>query len=316
MSHTIGMDIGGTKVLAGVVDSQGTILHTTRRPTPADDVFGTRDVIVEVIHELVGKFEVEAVGIGAAGWIDAGRSTVLYAPNLAWRAEPLRDTIAGEVNLPVVVENDANAAAWAEYRFGAAQGAQSLVLLTVGTGIGGGIVVNGAMMRGAHGIAAEFGHVLAVADGHPCGCGARGCLEQYSSGTALVRYARAAARDSVPSGSAHTLLTEVNGDLDKIDGPAVTRAAQAGDPTALAAFNEVGRWLGYGMADVVQVLDPDVIIIGGGVSEAGDLLMEPARRAYAERLIQRGKLPVAEIRQASMGNSAGLVGAADLARQR
>lgn len=316
MGLTIGMDIGGTKVLAGVVDPEGTVLTQIRRATPADDVTGTRQVIVSAIAELAAEYDVEAVGIGAAGWIDADRSTVLYAPNLAWRAEPLREAIARDVNLPVVVENDANAAAWAEFRFGAGQGAKWLVMMTVGTGIGGGIVVDGALLRGAHGIAAEFGHTLAVADGHPCGCGARGCLEQYTSGTALVRYARAAARDAGPSGAAHELLVQVGGDIDKINGPAITQAARNGDPTAHAAFVETGRWLGFGMANIVQILDPDVIVVGGGVSEAGELLLEPARRAYADRLVQRGRLPVAEIRQARLGNLAGLVGAADLARQR
>ncbi|WP_018351067.1 ROK family glucokinase [Longispora albida] len=306
MGLAIGVDIGGTKVLAGVVDDAGKVIAEARRDTPADDVARTRDLIVEVITELAAAHDCEAAGIGAAGWIDAGRSTVLYAPNLAWRREPLRDSIAAQVTLPVFVDNDANAAAWAEYRFGAGQGARSLVLLTVGTGIGGGIILDGHLVRGAHGIAAEFGHTLAVEDGHPCGCGARGCLEQYTSGTALVRYARAS----------QDLLARVAGDPSKLDGPAVTRAAQDGDPAARAAFAEAGRWLGYGMADAVQILDPDVIVVGGGVSEAGELLLDPARRAYAERLAQRGKLPVADIRLARLGNQAGLVGAADLARTR
>ncbi|MEV6525383.1 ROK family glucokinase [Longispora sp. NPDC051575] len=314
MGLTIGIDVGGTKVLAGVVDADGTVIAQARRDTPADDVGRTRELIVDVIRELSAAHPVDAVGIGAAGWIDAQRSTVLYAPNLAWRHEPLRDSVAADIDLPVVVENDANAAAWAEFRFGAGQGTDSLVLLTVGTGIGGGIVLAGNLVRGEHGIAAEFGHTLAVADGHPCGCGARGCLEQYTSGTALVRYARAAVRDG-GTGPAAELLALVGGDVDKIDGPTVTRAARDGDPTARAAFAEIGRWLGYGMADAVQILDPAVIVVGGGVSEAGELLLDPARRAYADRLTQRGKLPVAEIRQARLGNLAGLVGAADLARR-
>ena len=156
VSLTIGVDIGGTKVLGGVVDPQGTVIETARKPTPADDVAATRDTIVEVARELAAKHPVEAVGIGAAGWIDASRSTVLFAPNLAWRQEPLRDYVQSAVDLPVVVENDANAAAWAEFRFGAAEDADdSMVMLTVGTGIGGGIVLGGRLLRGAHGIAAE-----------------------------------------------------------------------------------------------------------------------------------------------------------------
>ena len=195
MSLTIGVDIGGTKVLGGVVDAQGNVLRTSRRPTPANDVGATRDVIVDVVRELVAQHAVEAVGIGAAGWIDASRSTVLFAPNLAWRDEPLRDYVSAAIDVPVVVENDANVAAWAEFKYGAAADADdSMVLFTVGTGIGGGIVLGGQLLRGAHGIAAEVGHMLAVPEGHLCGCGRLGCIEQYASGNALVRFARAGAR--------------------------------------------------------------------------------------------------------------------------
>lgn len=314
MTLTIGVDVGGTKVLAGVVDPEGKVLAETRRQTPADDVSGTLATIIEVIRELTHGREIEAVGIGAAGWIDEGRSTVLFAPNLAWKEEPLRDKVAAEVGLPVVVENDANVAGWAEFRFGAAEGADSSVLLTVGTGIGGAIVLGGMLIRGAHGIAAEFGHTLAVPDGHLCGCGRRGCLEQYASGRALVREAKRIV--VAEPGRAGELLARAGGDPERIDGPTVTSAAQAGDPAAQDAFKEVGRWLGIGMADLVQVLDPEMIVVGGGVIEAGELLLAPARVACAEALAQRSRLRFAEIRAAEMGAHAGVVGAGDLARRR
>lgn len=314
MGLTIGVDIGGTKVLGGVVDDDGKVLISARRPTPAEDVAKTRDVIVDVVRELAEGRQIEAVGIGAAGWIDAARSTVLFAPNLAWRDEPLRDSVSAGTGLPVVVENDANVAAWAEFRYGAAADADdSMVLFTVGTGIGGGIVLGGQIVRGAHGIAAELGHVQAVPNGHPCGCGRRGCIEQYASGNALVRFAQNGAKDD--PGKAAILLAKADGDAAGISGPMVTEAAREGDPIAIDAFHQIGTWLGVAMADMVQILDPQVIVIGGGVIEAGDLLLSPARDSFIENLAHRAKSPIADVRAAKMGNTAGIVGAADLARQ-
>jgi glucokinase len=311
---TIGVDIGGTKVLGGVVDSAGTVLAQARRDTPAEDVAQTLARIVEVIAELSEKYDVDAIGIGAAGWIDAKRSTVLFAPNLAWRNEPLRDEIARHVTVPVVVENDGNTAAWAEFQYGAAADAdESMVLFTVGTGIGGGIVLGGELIRGAHGIAGELGHTLLVPDGHLCGCGRRGCIEQYASGSALVRFARATA--AAQPEQAKVLLDLAHGEVAEINGPLVTQAARLGDAAATDAFAQVGHWLGQGLADMVQILDPQVLVVGGGVVDAGDLLMQPTRASFTAALAQRGRLPVAEVRPALMGNAAGLVGAADLARR-
>jgi glucokinase len=312
---TIGVDVGGTKVLGGVVTPDGQVLATERRATPPDDAEQTAVVIAEVVEVLVdGHPDVEALGVGAAGWIDAQRSTVMFAPNVAWRNEPLRDRIAQKVGLPVVVENDANAAAWAEYRFGAARGAPELLLITIGTGIGGGIVADGKLFRGAYGVAAEFGHVRVVPDGLPCGCGRRGCFEQYCSGRALVRQARALA-EADPHYSKR-LLELAGGDVDAIQGPQVTQAAEEGDPAAIEAFDVIGKWLGQGLADLVSIWDPGLIVVGGGVAEAGDLLLRPTRDAYVAALGPRTQLPVADIRAAELGNTAGLIGAADLARIR
>ncbi len=315
MSLTIGVDIGGTKVLGGVVEEDGTVIAEARRDTPAEDTGETLDRILEVIEELAGSYDVEAVGIGAAGWIDANRSTVLFAPNLAWRDEPLREEIQSRTSLPIVVENDANVAAWAEFRFGAAKDADdSMVMFTIGTGIGGGIVLGGELVRGAHGIAAELGHVLMVRDGHPCGCGSRGCIEQYASGNALSRFARESIAMDPSAGE--ELLKLADNDITKVSGPMVTQAARDGDKLALNAFEQAGYWLGQALGDITQILDPQVLVVGGGVIEAGDLLLKPARLAYIDRLPQRSKFPVAEIVAASMGNTAGVVGAADLARRR
>ncbi|MCL9762350.1 ROK family glucokinase [Frankia sp. AiPa1] len=308
----MGVDVGGTKVAAGVVDGAGTILAAVRRPTPGHSSEEVADTIAAVVAELSAEFDVRAVGIGAAGWIDADRSRVIFAPNLAWRDEPLRDRVSDRVGLPVVVENDANATAWAEYRFGAGRGRSDLICLTVGTGIGSGFVLGGELFRGAFGIGAETGHMRLVSGGHLCGCGNHGCWEQYASGRALVRLARQVVADD-PS-AATAMLDACGGDSDRLTGPDVTEAARKGDPAALHCLTEVGHWLGEGMASLAAVLDPDRFVIGGGVSDAGDLLLGPARARFARVLPGRGHRPMAEVVAAELGGQAGLVGAADLAR--
>ena len=312
MTLAIGVDVGGTKVAAGVVDEKGTILAKARRPTPSAYPRDVEQTIADLVTELRVGHEIFAIGIGAAGFVDAERSTVLFAPNLAWRDEPLREEVSKLVGLPVVVENDANAAAWGEYRFGAGQGQADLVCITVGTGIGGGIVLSGRLYRGRFGVGAEFGHMQAVPDGRPCGCGQRGCWEQYCSGRALVR----AAREKVQAGAAgiERLLELGGGTAEGIEGLEVTKAAQEGDPAAIACFDEIGHWLGQGMADLAAVLDPGCFVVSGGVAEAGELLLAPARAAFAERLTGGTHRPHAEILLAALGNEAGMVGAADLAR--
>jgi glucokinase len=312
---TIGVDIGGTKVAAGVVDEQGDIVASARRDTPSRDPAAIESIIADVVEELRASHEVEAVGIGAAGFVDAARSTVVFAPNLAWRDEPLRAAIEARCGLPVVVENDANAAAWAEARFGAGRGRGYLVILTLGTGLGGGLVVDGELYRGRRGIAAEFGHMVVEPGGRRCGCGGRGCWERYASGTALVREAQELA--SVSPAIAVRLLELAGGTPEAITGLAVTEAAQDGDEAALEAFRVVGTWLGHGMASLAAVLDPGMFVLGGGVSAAGELVREPAARALQERITARAyREDVPSVRLAELGPEAGIVGAADLARHR
>ena len=311
---TIGVDVGGTKVAAGVVDEAGSILARTRRATPSASPADVEDVIADCVQDLRAGRDIEAVGIGAAGFIDADRSRVLLAPNLSWRDEPLRDAVAARVGLPVVVENDANAAAWGEHRFGAGRGEPDLVVVTVGTGIGGGIVMDRRLHRGRFGIAAEFGHLQVVPGGRRCGCGQSGCWEQYCSGRALLREAREIA--DVRRAYGARLLELGEGRPEGLKAVDVTQAAQEGDPAARECFEVVGGWLGQGLADLSAVLDPGAFVIGGGVADAGELLLEPARRAFAERLTGTGWRPHAQIRPAQLGNDAGLVGAADLARSR
>lgn len=314
MGLTIGVDVGGTKVAAGVVDEHGTIIRKSKRPTPSVDPEKTANAISEAVAELRTDYDVEAVGLGAAGFVDETRSTVLFAPNLAWRNEPLKDKVEDLVGLPVVVENDANAMAWAEARFGVGRDVAHLICITLGTGIGGGLVVGGELYRGRWGMGGEWGHYRVVPDGRRCGCGNRGCWEQYASGRALVREARELA--AVAPALAGRLLELGNGELESITGPEVTQAAREGDSAAVECFRVVGSWFGQGLADLAAIIDPAMFIVGGGLSEAGDLLLDPAREAYGKALTGRGHRPLAPVRVAALGPDAGMVGAADLARRR
>ena len=355
MGLTVGVDVGGTKIAAGVVDEDGTIVTTSRRESPASDSEAVESTIAELVLELKKEHAIEAVGVGAAGFVDVRRSTVLFAPNIAWRDEPLKAELERLTDLPVVVENDANAAAWGEFAFGCGKDVDDFLLVTVGTGVGGGIVLDGQLHRGAFGVAAEIGHFRVVPNGRPCGCGNLGCWEQYASGSALVRDAqervaaggadvgglleRAGGRkcgcgnlgcwEQYASGSALVRaarevaherkddarrLLQLAGSIDNIDGPTVTMAANEGDPAAIDCFDEIGRWLGQGMADLSAILDPGRFVVGGGVADAGELLLAPARSTYANSLSGRGYRPLADIVAATLGADAGLIGAADLAR--
>jgi glucokinase len=312
---SIGVDIGGTKILAGIVTEDGEVKATARRATPRNDANDVLDLVADVVNELVeGASEpLDGVGLGVAGLVDADRSKVYFAPNLRWSQVPVRALLEASTGLPVVVENDGNVAAWGEFRFGAGRGVRDLTLVTVGTGIGGGIVINDALFRGAHGVAGEIGHINAVPDGRPCGCGRNGCLEQYASGNALVREARLLAAER--RSEAGALLELGDGTPEGVQGLHVTEAAKAGDPVAMGAFSIVGTWLGRGLADLAATLDPEVFVIGGGVSEAGDLLLASARQTLADKLIGQQNRPAPAVRTAELGNTAGLIGAADLARQ-
>ena len=280
---TVGVDIGGTKVSGGLVDETGTIVGRTRRDTPHRSTAPSvvEDAIVSVVEELLAQTErdaVRAVGIGAAGFVSADRSRVVFAPHLSWRDEPLRESLSRRVHLPITVDNDANAALWAEHRFGVAQ---------------------------------DFGHMQVVPSGLRCECGNRGCWEQYSSGNALVREARGLVGARSPVAS--DLLARADGDPANLTGPMITEAARAGDRTSVELLAEIGTWLGVGMANLAAAIDPEVFVVGGGVSAAQDLLLGPAREAFGRQLTGRGYRPQARIEVATLGPDAGLIGAAALA---
>ncbi len=309
----VGVDVGGTKVYAAEIAVDGSVVSLARHTTPGRrvEVDLLEDTLVAAVTEVAAGRRLGAVGLAAAGFVDAPGERVMFAPHLPWRGEYVRERLTKRLGVPVFLDNDANCAARAESRFGAAREASSALVITLGTGIGGAIMIDGAVFHGRHGMAGEFGHMQVVPDGHSCECGRRGCWEQYSSGNALVRFARARI------GQEPTVLSDMcGGDPERLDGPMVTLAATEGDLVARQAFVSVGEWLGVGLANLVAAFDPEVIVVGGGVSAAGDKLLDPARAALARSLVGASERDVPPVMQAQFGPEAGVVGAADLARKR
>lgn len=295
--HSIGIDIGGTKIAGAVVDDFGVIISKLQVPSPAHNALQMEDAIVGLIHKLSKGINVASAGVAAAGFIDAGQSTVYYAPNIAWRNEPLKDKLEARIDLPIVIENDANAAGWAEYRFGAGKSFTHMTMLTLGTGVGGAIIANGELFTGGFGAGAELGHLRVEPDGLECGCGQRGCIEAYGSGRALLRYLREETG---------------NEDLEADEGKELL---ENGDKAAWRAVDTLGTWVGVACASLSAVLDPQVYVIGGGVAAAGEHLLKPIRESFVNNVSAQGYHPEPEFRIAEMVNDAGVVGAADLARK-
>lgn len=310
----IGIDIGGTKIASGVVDQDGVIIEKLRRETPSTSPAEVLNAIADIAETFRRNHHIHSIGIGAAGFVDATQSTVQFSPHLAWRNEPLRDAVFRRTGLPVLVDNDANASGWAEWRFGAAQNESDLVLITLGTGIGGALVIDGQTYRGHYGLAGEFGHMQVVPDGHPCECGNNGCWEQYASGRVLTRRARAAATEGTELGK--LLLSSAGGSVEAIEGSHVTETATEGNAEAIEWIADVGQWLGVGIANLAAAFDPGIFVIGGGVSDAGEMLIGPARTAFSKALTGRGYRAEARIVRAHLGPEAGLIGAADMSRLR
>ena len=311
--NAIGIDIGGTKVLGGVVTGTGEILATARRDTPREGGRALTEAIANVATELAQQYPVDSIGVSAAGFISSDRQTMLATPNISnWNGVNLVAELTEILRKKIVLENDANAAAWGEFKFGAGRGRNDLMMLTLGTGVGGGLILDGAVFRGAFGIGAELGHIRLVPDGHLCGCGIRGCLEQYASGSGLMRHAREAI-DASPL-LARNLLDRGDGTIEGLRGHHITEAARDGDPVAIAAFNTIATYLGAGIASLCAVIDPSCVVLGGGVTDAGELFLGPTRDAALRLIPFSGKHPYPEIVAAELGNHAGLVGVADLSR--
>jgi len=310
----IGVDLGGTKLLAGAVDSALNVHHRATRSAHAADHGEVLDTVVSAVAEVRDAVEgasgsVAAVGIGIPALIDTERGIAVMSTHLPLAGVPFRDLVAERIGLPVFVDNDANAAMLAEWRFGAARGFGDAALLTIGTGIGGGLVVGGALQRGSQGAGAELGHMVVQADGPPChgNCPNHGCLEALCSGTALAREARRLAGELPRSELGRALAAG-----REISGPLVTDLAHDGDAAAIEALAVIGRWLGVGVVTIVNMLNPDVVVIGGGVIAAGELLLAPARAVVAERAMSPSKEHV-RIVPARFGAESGMLGAATLA---
>jgi glucokinase len=309
---TLGLDLGGTKVLGVALSAGGEVVAECRRPTPRDEA-SLIEALAGVAEELrattadVG--EVVAVGVGAPGLVD--REGVLRAaPNLPFVDRlPLRENLAARLHLPVRADNDATCAAWGERELGAARGKDDAVVITLGTGIGGGIIAGGRLNRGANGFAGEIGHMVVEPHGPPCPCGQRGCWERYASGSGLGRLAREAAH----AGHAPGVLARAGGDPEGVRGEHVTRAAIEGDPGACAVFVRFAWWLALGLANLANIFDPEMFVIGGGLVEAGDVLFVPTREAFVGLVEAADRRPAIEIVPAALGEHAGALGAAALA---
>jgi glucokinase len=294
----VGVDVGGTKVLAVEISESGAVLRTARDSTPGrgDPASELEDALTRAVDAVRDGRELTAVGVSAAALIEPPGEVVRFAPHLPWREDRVRERLAARWGTRVVLDNDAHCAAEAELALGAGRDAGSFLLVNIGTGIGGGVVLDGRVWRGAGGMAGEFGHMQVVPDGLACECGLRGCWEQYCSGRALERVVR------VGLGS-------------HLDGPEVTERAKAGDELARQAFATIGTWLGVGLANLVAAFDPALLVVGGGVSSVGDLLLDPAREALARSLVASAHRTVPPIVPAALGSEAGAIGAALLARR-
>jgi len=309
-TETIGVDLGGTKMLIGVLSD--TEPHYEQREASTGQ---TEDELVELLVREVteardARPNVAAVGLGIPATIEHDKGVAVSAVNLPLSDLPIREIVSERVGLPVFVDNDGNVAALAEYLYGAARGKPHMVMLTVGTGIGGGLILDGEVYRGSTGAGAELGHVVIQADGPPCqgNCPNHGCVESLASGTALGREGRAAA-ESAPDSALGKVLAEGG----EIDGKAVTEAALAGDELAIGVFDLIGGRLGVACSSFANVFQPNAIVVGGGVIAAGDLLLEPARREVRQRALRpMNETPILE---ATLGNDAGMIGAAAMARR-
>jgi len=305
--NAIGVDVGGTKIAAGVVTPEGKLLNEVRYPSDGSTKV-LLDSIARAVREVRDGYEVGAVCLAVPGLILAQENKVIFSPNLPTiQGVALKDELEGRFDLPMTVENDANAAAWGEFRFGAGSEVDHLVFVTLGTGVGGGVITHGVLMRGAQGAGGELGHVTIQATGPRCGCGNHGCLESLASGTAITRRAREVAAKK-PNSALGKLASE-----RKLIGEDVTNLAHKGDEAALAVLEETGLWLGIGLAGFVNIFNPEVIAIGGGAAKAGDLILDRARKEMHLRARSPSR-DLVEIKEATLGAKSGVIGAAALAR--
>ena len=309
----IGIDVGGTGIKIGVVDEQGQLIHQGETPTLVGRPY--QEIIADMGHCALKVLDeakltvddVHSVGIGIPGIADAKTGNVIFCTNMGWKNVPLRESFQRRINKPFYVDNDANVAALAESIAGVSAGTSSSVFITLGTGIGCGIMINGKIWKGFHGIGGEMGHMILELDGEPCTCGNRGCLERYCSATALIQMAR-----RMVAGHPESLILSLAGnDPMKIVAKTVFDALREGDPFAEKLFRRYVSCLSQSIANVVNFLDPEVILLGGGVSKAGDVLLNAVREEYPKYVVY-GDMPMPPIRIAALGADAGIIGAAML----
>lgn len=303
MTEAIGVDLGGTKIAAGIVDETGAISARHEMPSDLDDASSVAEQIAGLVHALGGS-EGLGIGIGAAGIVDFSTGYYAFGPNTGLHDIDLAAIVAKETGAHVRLDNDANCAAWAEHRFGVGHGTKNFMCVTLGTGIGGGFVIDGRPFRGAHGGAAEIGHMLVDPDGPPCGCGRRGCWEQYASGLAMERVAREELA-AHPESALHT--NAVDG---RVRGPAITLAAREGDAFAKQIVDDMARWVGWGLGSLANVLEPECIAIAGGIVRDWDLFADGAHAGMCDRMEASDRRPVPKLLAASLGADAGIVGGA------
>jgi glucokinase len=308
---TLGVDLGGTNLRVGVVDAGGRLVAEERAPCPSTGWRAVVAAIATLVDRVRAAHDVHALGVGVAALVDRDGAT-RYAPNIPGMVDaPVRAALTDALDMPVVVDNDANAAAWGEAVHGAARGVNDALVITLGTGVGGGIIAGGRVYRGAHGFAAEVGHWQFERHGARCACGEAGHWEACASGHALGRLGREAAG----AGRAPALLAMVGGDAARISGAEVTGAAGAGDTDALAILDAWAGDVALGFAGLVNILDPELIVVSGGLVDLGDLLLDPLRRSFAGRVEGAAYRPPVPIVPAQLGDLAGVVGAAALARE-
>src|SRR5215217_3872117 len=306
--NAIGVDIGGTKIAAAVVSPEGKVLNEVRYPTQAIPPNRLIETIAQAIREVKEGFEVDGACLAVPGFVLTTENKVIFAPNLHEIENiHLDEELGRRTGLRVTVENDANAAAWGEFRFGAGQAVDHQVFITLGTGVGGGVITHGVLLRGAQGAGGELGHVTLDPTGPPCSCGNHGCLEALASGTAIGRRAREVANE-MPRSALGRLAIE-----KQVLGEDVTRLAHEGDKAALRVLEETGRWLGIGLAGFVNIFNPEVVAVGGGASRAGAFILEPARKEVDLRARSPSR-DLVKIREATLGPESGVLGAAALAR--
>ena len=313
--YYIGIDLGGTNIAVGLVNEEGRIIAKTETPTLASRPYQelVKDMAAcarKVMEEAnITEDELRSIGVGIPGVADKD-GMVIFCTNLGWRNVPLRAELQQYINKPVYMDNDATVAGWAEYQAGVSRNTRSSVFMTLGTGLGGGIVMDGKIWAGAHGAGSELGHLVIEVDGVPCTCGKRGCAERYCSATAIIRMAREACADAPNC----LIMRKVEGDMDKINAKVVFDAAKEGDSVALQVFNRFVKYLTISINNVISFIDPDMLILGGGVSRAGDFLLDAVKAALPEYLFYP-TLKQPELRIASLGNDAGIIGAALLGKE-